>query len=154
MPRPKSSPLVRLQAQIRKAETHLASLRAKAAAAVRAEVEQLVSAHGLDLSDLMGKKPAARSKVTGKGARAAKAAPVAKTRERRRKGAKSAKAAKAAAGERAVKGVVYVDPSNPKAKWRGFGKRPTWFREAIAAGKTERELRASPAKGKDAAAKA
>jgi DNA-binding protein H-NS len=149
MPRSKSSPLARLQSQIRKAETHLASLRAKAAA-VRAEVEQLVASHGLDLSDLMGKKPSARSKVAVKSARAAKTAPVAKTRKRRGKGAKSAKAA---AGERAVKGVVFADPSNPKAKWRGFGKRPTWFREAIAAGKTERELRASPAKGKDASPK-
>ncbi len=151
MPRPKATPLARLQAQIRKAETHLASLRAKAAAAVRAEVEQLVSAHGLDLSDLIGRKPAARSTAAAKGASAAKAAPMAKTRKRRGKGAKVAKATE---GERAVKGVVYADPSNPNAKWRGFGKRPTWFREAIAAGKTERELRASPAKGKDAAAKA
>jgi DNA-binding protein H-NS len=150
MARPKSSPLAKLQAQIRKAETHLAALRAKAAAAVRAEVEQIATAHGFSLSDLLGKQSAARTKARLKVARPKKAAPVAKTRKRRGKGAK---AVKAAAGERAVKGVVYADPSNPKAKWRGFGKRPTWFREAIAAGKTERELRASPAKGKDASSK-
>lgn len=35
----------------------------------------------------------------------------------------------------------YVDPANPENVWRGRGKRPTWLKDALAAGKTLDQFR-------------
>jgi DNA-binding protein H-NS len=41
--------------------------------------------------------------------------------------------------------IKYADPTNPAHVWSGRGKQPTWFREAIAAGKKPDDFLTSPA---------
>lgn len=38
--------------------------------------------------------------------------------------------------------ITYRDPSNPTRSWMGRGPRPSWVKEALAAGKTLDQLRA------------
>ena len=39
-------------------------------------------------------------------------------------------------------GVKFRDPSNPGNTWSGRGKRPRWFNDALAQGKSQDDLRA------------
>nr|WED69767.1 H-NS histone family protein [Pectobacterium colocasium] len=34
----------------------------------------------------------------------------------------------------------YAHPDNPSLTWSGRGKQPNWFKEALAAGKTQAQL--------------
>ena len=45
-------------------------------------------------------------------------------------------------GKRAKMPVApkYSNPANPDQTWSGRGKRPRWFHEALASGKTEKDL--------------
>ena len=37
-------------------------------------------------------------------------------------------------------GVKFQNPANPSQTWSGRGKRPNWFKEALAKGKTKDDL--------------
>lgn len=41
-------------------------------------------------------------------------------------------------GERAP--VKYQNPANPSQTWSGRGKRPGWFKDALAAGKSKEDM--------------
>ena len=42
--------------------------------------------------------------------------------------------------KRAVIGAKYANPANPSDTWSGRGRKPRWFAEALAAGKSEASL--------------
>jgi DNA-binding protein H-NS len=159
-----SAKLARLIAQT---EQRLQSLRRTAASKVRAEIAAILERHDMSWGDVAPQKavakPAAKREAltvepTATGAKVSPAGrPRKKTRRRVRRAGKQATAAKSsaktaaskkgngaakAAGDRATKGVTYANPADPKVTWRGFGKRPRWFLDAIASGKTEPDLRA------------
>mgnify|MGYP000862242620 CR=1 FL=1 len=112
-----------IQAQIRKLQQEADALKAKEVSGVVARIQEAIAHYGLTAADLFGNAPA--------GLRRKAAAP------RPRKSAKATKAAKA--------------PSPPKYQddaghqWTGIGKRPNWFKDALAAGKTADDLRIKPA---------
>jgi len=76
---------------------------------------------------------------------------IASFEERRRKDALVALEAKAGelgfslseltgAGKK-VSAPKYHNPADPSQTWTGRGRQPTWFKEALAAGKSEKDLR-------------
>lgn len=92
------------------------------------------------------KAPAAKSAApAAKSAAPAGKSAAAPAKGRKRRARRKAVAARKGAdkpGARAQKGVTYANPSDSKQRWSGYGKRPGWFLSAIAAGKTEADLRA------------
>ena len=38
------------------------------------------------------------------------------------------------------RGVEYRNPNDPSQRWSGWGKRPGWFHEALASGKTPEDM--------------
>jgi DNA-binding protein H-NS len=114
-----------IQAQIRKLQQEAETLKAKEVAGVVARIQDAITHYGLKPADLFGTAPAA---PRGKSAvrRAGKVA----------KGARAAKPAKPPAPAK------YQDDAGHQ--WSGIGKRPNWFKAALAAGKTADELRVIP----------
>lgn len=121
-----------IQAQIKKLQAEADALRAKETAGVIARIQEAITHYGLTPDDLFG--PAAGA-----------AAP-------RRRGADAAAAGRRAKPGRKPRGsaVPAKAPAPPKYQddaghqWSGIGKRPNWFKAALAAGKTADDLLIPP----------
>nr|WP_297532030.1 H-NS histone family protein [uncultured Roseateles sp.] len=116
--------LKQVLSQIEKLQKEAASLRAKEISGVVERIREAIDHYGLTPEELFGTgatKPAGRGRA-----------------------AKVAKAGKAAAGPRKAKAPrsagapKYHDGAG--RTWTGVGKRPNWFKDALAAGKTAEEL--------------
>lgn len=113
---------IQIQAQIRKLQQEADALKAKEVAGVIARIQEAIAHYGLTPADLFGKSagPVRRQ-------------PAARTAARR--GKASSKAAKPAKPPTPAK---YQDDAGHQ--WSGIGKRPNWFKAALAAGKTAEDL--------------
>lgn len=116
-----------IQAQIRKLQREADALKAKEAPGVIARIKGAISHYGLTPEDLFGKTaaPAQRQPAARKAAKPGKAT-------------KPAKTAQAPKPPKAASPVKYQDEAGHQ--WSGVGKRPNWFKDAIAAGKTADDL--------------
>ena len=121
-----------IQAQIRKLQQEADALKSKEVAGVVARIQAAIAHYGLTAQDLFGKDTrAAKPQATGKRAKLARTVTPVKTA----KPAKSDKPAKPANPPAAAK---YQDEVGHR--WSGIGKRPNWFKAALASGKTAAEL--------------
>jgi DNA-binding protein H-NS len=115
-----------IQAQIRKLQQEADALKSKEVAGVVARIQAAIAHYGLTAQDLFGKDTrAAKPQATGKRAKLARTVTPVKT----------AKPAKPANPPAAAK---YQDEVGHR--WSGIGKRPNWFKAALASGKTAAEL--------------
>jgi DNA-binding protein H-NS len=115
--------LAALNAQIAKLQAQAEALRAKEVAGVVARIREAIVHYGLTVADLgLG---SAKSK-TPKGA-AVTAAPKSKGK---------------AAGRKAGQTIKFADGKG--GTWSGIGKRPNWFKDALAAGRKPEDLLAKP----------
>lgn len=122
--------LTALNAQIAKLQAQAEALRAKEAAEVVARIRETMKRYGLTAADL------------GLGGATAKAAKDAVFAPAKSKGKVS--------GKRTARKIKFADGKG--GTWTGIGKRPQWFRDALAAGKKPEDLLAkandrSPAAG-------
>ncbi|PZP28222.1 MAG: histidine biosynthesis protein [Roseateles depolymerans] len=108
--------LQQVLSQIEKLEKEAKALRAKEAAGVIERIREAIAHYELTPADLFG---------TGAPAGRRTAAPA-----KRRAAAK--------AGKPAASVAKYSDGAG--RTWTGHGKRPNWFKDALAAGKTAEEL--------------
>lgn len=104
--------LSQLEKQIRALQREAEALRKKEVAGVIARIQQAIAHYGLSVQDLFADRQAAPGR-------------------RRRQTA-------AAATKKAPSPAKYRDEAGHT--WSGHGKRPNWFKAAIAAGKTPAEL--------------
>ena len=119
----KSGPtLAALNAQIAALQAQADALRKKEAAEVVAKIKDAIAHYGLTAADL------GLASVARKYAKAAAASGGKPVSKRRKKGGPKPSA-------RAVK--FKDDQGNT---WGGMGKRPVWFKAALAAGKTPEDL--------------
>lgn len=112
-----------IQAQIHKLQQQADALKAKEVAGVVARIQGAIIHYGLTAQDLFG--PA--GKAAGPKATAQRAKPASLG-----KAAKPAKAGKPPAPAK------YQDDAGHQ--WSGIGKRPNWFKAALASGKTPADL--------------
>ena len=116
--------LKQVLSQIEKLKKEAESLRAKEISGVVDRIREAIDHYGLTAEELFG---AGAAKSTGRG-----------------RAVKAAKAGKAAAGPRKTKAPrsagapKYHDGTG--RTWTGVGKRPNWFKDALASGKTAEEL--------------
>ena len=108
-----------IQSQIRKLQQEADALKAKEVAGVVARIQEAIAHYGLTPADLFGKTSAAAGK-------------------RARKAAAPAKAARPAKSAKQSAPAKYHDGAGNH--WSGIGKRPNWFKAALAAGKTADDL--------------
>ena len=114
-----SSTLASLNAQIAALQAQAEALRKKEVAEVITKVKDAITHYGLTAADLgLGKAAPKPSK-----------APV---------GAPIKKARKNAAGKKPARPAKFKDGQGKT--WSGIGKRPDWFKAALAAGKTPQDL--------------
>lgn len=109
--------LAQIHAEIDRLKKQADALREKEVAGVIARIQDAIAHYDLTPADLFG---------STKAPKAGKKAPAAK------KSRKPAAAKKTSAPK-------YRDEATGKT-WTGVGKRPTWFKEALAAGKTAADL--------------
>ena len=115
--------LATLNAQIAKLQAQAEALRAKEVAGVVARIREAIVHYGLTVADLgLG---SAKSKAP-KGA-AATAAPKSKGKT---------------AGKKTARTIKFADGKG--GTWSGIGKRPNWFKDALAAGRKPEDLLAKP----------
>jgi DNA-binding protein H-NS len=115
--------LTALNAQIAKLQAQAEALRAKEVAGVVARIREAIVHYGLTVADLgLG---SAKSKAP-KGA-AATATPKPKAKP---------------AGKKAARTIKFADGKG--GTWSGIGKRPNWFKDALAAGRKPEDLLAKP----------
>ena len=107
-----------IQAQIRKLQQEADALKAKEVAGVVARIQEAIAHYGLTPHDLFGKAPAA-----------GKTKPTRANKPSKPKGAKPA---------RPPAPAKYQDDAGHQ--WSGIGKRPNWFKAALAAGKSADDL--------------
>ena len=105
-----------IQGQIRKLQQEADAMKAKEVAGVVARIKEAITHYGLTTQDLFGKSTAAAPSKAG--------------------GKRAAKPGKAARPPAQAK---YQDDAGHQ--WSGIGKRPNWFKAALAAGKSADELR-------------
>ena len=119
----KSGPtLAALDAQIAALQAQADALRKKERAEVIAKVKDAIAYYGLTAADLgFGKAPRQPGKSS--------AAVASKLAKKRRMGA---------AAKPSAKPVKFKDDQGNT--WGGIGKRPDWFKAALAAGKTPEDL--------------
>ena len=116
-----------LSAQIAALQAQAADVRRKEVAEVIAKIKTAVAHYGLSAEDLgLAAKVPKKSKLT------AVASPA--------KGPK--KGPKVVAAKKSAKPVKYQDDAGNA--WVGHGKRPKWFVDAIAGGKTAEDLLVKP----------
>ena len=113
--------LKQVLSQIEKLKKEADSLRAKEISGVVARIREAIDHYGLTAEELFG---AGAAKPAGRG-RAAKAAKASA-------GTRKAKAPRGAGAPKYHDGAGHT--------WTGVGKRPNWFKDALAAGKTAEEL--------------
>ena len=119
----KSGPtLAALNAQIAALQVQADALRRKEVAEVIAKVKDAIVHYGITAADLGFGKAAGN---VGKSPAGAGGKPVKKAR-------------KNAAAKPAAKAVKFKDDQGHT--WGGIGKRPDWFKAALAAGKTPEDL--------------
>jgi DNA-binding protein H-NS len=111
-----------LNAQIAALEAQAEALRKKEVAAVIANVKDAIAQFGLTAADL------GFGKAAGPAGKALAMADVKPARKRR----------KGAAAKSGAKAVKFRDDQG--RTWGGIGKRPDWFKAALAAGKTPEDL--------------
>jgi DNA-binding protein H-NS len=115
--------LAALNAQIAKLQAQAQALRSKEVGAVVARMREAIAHYNLTAADLgFG---AAKPKATK--AAAPNATPKSKGKARGNKGARS---------------IKFTDGQG--RGWSGIGKRPNWFKDALAAGKKPEDLLAKP----------
>lgn len=116
-----------IQTQIRKLQQEADALKAKEVAGVVARIQEAIAHYGLTPADLFGQSagPVRRQ-------------PAARTVAKPGKALKAVKAAKVAKPAKAPSPAKYQDDAGHQ--WSGVGKRPNWFKDAIAAGKTADQL--------------
>jgi DNA-binding protein H-NS len=114
--------LEQIQAQIAKLEKQAEQLKAKEAADVVQRIKVAIEHYGLTAEDLFSGKPAksGHPKPRGKSKPALKKKAAAKTPSR----------------------IRFRDDAGHS--WTGVGKRPNWYKEAIAGGKTPEDLAVKP----------
>jgi len=117
--------LAQIQSQINKLQREAEALRAKEIAGVVGRIREAIDHYGLTAADLFG--PRAGARTAKRAARAGAAAP-------------QAKPAKPAAKPPAP--AKYQDEQG--RSWSGHGKRPNWFKDALASGKTAADLLVKP----------
>jgi DNA-binding protein H-NS len=110
-----------IQAQIRKLQQEADALKAKEVAGVVARIQEAITHYGLTAQDLFG--PAAGA--------------LAKPKAAAKRG-KLVKAAQAAKATKPPAPAKYQDDAGHQ--WSGIGKRPNWFKAALASGKTTADL--------------
>ncbi len=112
-----------IQTQIHKLQQEADALKAKEVAGVVARIQEAITHYGLTAQDLFGTDTkAARPQAT-------------RTRTTLARAERPAKAAKAGKTPAATK---YQDDAGHQ--WSGIGKRPNWFKAALASGKTAADL--------------
>ena len=111
--------LEQIQAQIAKLEKQADQLKAKEAAGVVQRIKAAIEHYGLTVEALFGGKPG-------------QAAPIRKSK---------APLKKKAAAKRPSR-IRFKDDAG--RTWTGNGKRPNWYKEAIASGKTAEDLAVKP----------
>jgi DNA-binding protein H-NS len=116
--------LKQVLSQIEKLKKEAESLRTKEISGVVARIREAIDHYGLTAEGLFG---AGATKPAGRG-RTAKAGKPAKTAA----GPRKTKAPRSAGAPK------YHDGTG--RTWTGVGKRPNWFKDALAAGKTAEEL--------------
>ena len=115
--------LATLNAQIAKLQAQAEALRAKEVAGVVARIREAIVHYGLTVADLgLG---SAKSKAP-KGA-AVTATPKSKGKT---------------AGKKTARTIKFADGKG--GTWSGIGKRPNWFKDALAAGRKPEDLLAKP----------
>ncbi len=124
-----------IQSQIRKLQQAADALKAKEIAGVVARMQHAIAHYGLTPDDVFG-KPAVAGARKPASKRVAKATNAVKT-------VKAAKPAKATKPAKAAAPTKYQDAAGNR--WSGIGKRPNWFKAALAAGTTPDDLRVRPA---------
>lgn len=141
--------IAQINAELAKLDARRATLENLRKDLLRQEVTTILKSAGLSHKDVFGAQhrgPGRPPKVADASTAAAKpVAPVVKSAagKRGRRQRRVSKPAPAAAGTRANRGTVYANPSDASQTWRGFGTRPGWFKQAIASGKSEKDLRQS-----------
>jgi DNA-binding protein H-NS len=114
--------LAQIQNQIAKLEQQAQALKAKEAKGVIARIKEAIAHYDLSAEDL------GLTTARGKPGRPAGAAP-----------AKAARKSGKAAGPKKTVGVIkFRDEAGNE--WTGRGKRPNWYKAALAAGKTSESL--------------
>jgi DNA-binding protein H-NS len=115
--------LAALNAQIARLQTQAEALRSKEVGAVVARMREAIAHYKLSAADLGfgAAKPKAQKTATPS------ATPKSKGKARGRKGARS---------------IKFTDGQG--RGWSGIGKRPNWFKDALAAGKKPEDLLARP----------
>ncbi|CAM4153592.1 H-NS family nucleoid-associated regulatory protein [Roseateles saccharophilus] len=103
--------------QISKLQSQADSLRSQEKVGVIARIREAIAHYDITSDELFGEVKAKRARSATKPAAAAK---------------KTRKAAKAASVAKYGDGAGRV--------WSGIGKRPNWFKDALAAGKTAEDL--------------
>ena len=149
--------LAQIEAQIAKLQKAAEAIKSKEVAAVVARIHALMKEHGLTVEQL-GAAPQKAAKAPRKARKAAapaKAVKAAAPAKAARKAAKPVKVAKPAKAAKAVKptkstkaaktvGVIKYRDDAGNA-WTGRGKRPQWYLNAIASGKTPQQLQVAAA---------
>lgn len=141
--------LEQIDAQIEKLNKAKEALKAKEVAGVIARIKVAIAHYGLTAVDLglakqMGRKPGSKSKAAKAVGEAAVLAPAVKKTSGKKGAARKAapKAPRKAKVAKAPGVAKYSDGAGNS--WTGNGKRPKWFLDAIAGGKTAEDLLVKP----------
>ena len=128
-----------LDALIAKAQARRENLKKDELTTLRKKVKALLAGSGYTAADVLGGGAGAGAK---RGRKKAVNGSVPGKRRGRKPGPKAG--AKAAAAGKARKTFKvkpkYRNPADPKVTWVGRGMQPRWYRDAIAAGKKEKDL--------------
>jgi DNA-binding protein H-NS len=121
--------LAALNAQIAKLQAQAEALRSKEVGAVIADMRETIARYNLTAADLgLGAaRPKAQKTAAPKAARNANGSKGTRGKARGKKGARR---------------IKFTDGQG--RGWSGIGKRPNWFKDALAAGKKPEDLLAKP----------
>lgn len=120
------STLAALDAQIAKLQAQAEALRSKEIGAVIANMRETIARYNLTAADL------------GLGAAKPKAQKTAASKATRNSNGTKSKAR----GKKGARRIKFTDGQG--RGWSGIGKRPNWFKDALAAGKKPEDLLAKP----------
>jgi DNA-binding protein H-NS len=123
--------LASIQQQIDKLQEQANSLKRKEAVGVIARIKTAIDAYGLTVEDLFGATAAPLDK-----ARQSKVSDAVKPGKKRHM-----TGSKVAPVKKSAKPAKFSDGQN---SWSGYGKRPNWYKAAIAEGKTPEDLTILP----------
>lgn len=125
MPTKKTRPtLASLNAQIAALQRQAEALRAKEVAEVVARIREAIDHYGLTAADLGLRNASSKSSKT------ARSVPAKKARTK-------------SGGKKAPRSIKFAEGQGNV--WSGIGKRPNWFKAALASGTKPEELLARPA---------